>query len=203
MQNDVLDQVVERSLARRRAASTNEVRRLMEAGIAVMRRTGSIDPKVSDIVGHAGLSNQAFYRHFEGKDELLLAIMAEGRRELLSFLERKMAGASDAKRRIRQWVEGVLAQARNPEAAEATRPFAVNAPRLAHQFPEEAAASADALKAPLVAALSAAGSSDPQRDADALYLLAFGAMERHLVAGTKPSDAEVAHLVEFALRAVA
>jgi len=202
MQNDVLARAIERSLTGRRVVAEEEIQRLMAAGLAVMRRTGDIDAKVGDIVREAGLSNQAFYRHFESKDELLLAIMAEGRRALLAFLERKMATTSDPREKVRRWVEGVLAQARNPKAAEATRPFAVSAPRLAHQFPAEVEVSATALKAPLVGALTGLGSRDPDRDADAVYVLAVGAMDRHLVAGTRPSDADLDHLVGFALKAV-
>ena len=42
----------------------------------VMRREGNIDPQVRAIVQEAGLSNQAFYRHFASKDALLLAVLA-------------------------------------------------------------------------------------------------------------------------------
>lgn len=202
MQNDVLARAVERPLAGRRVAAEEDVRRLIDACLAVVRRDG-IDVKVSDIIRQAGLSNQAFYRHFESKDELLVAVMAEGRRALLAYLVRRMAAAGDPRAKVRRWVEGVLAQARNPEAAAATRPFAVNAGRLAHLFPDEVRASAEALKAPLVEALRAAGAPDPERDAEAVYVLAVGAMERHLVAGTRPSEADAAHLVEFAVKGTA
>lgn len=200
MENSVLTRAVERRVGTRRAAAADDVRRLIDAGLAVMRRDGSIDPKVSAIVKEAGLSNQAFYRHFESKDELLLAIMAEGQATLIDFLERKLADAVDPAHRVSRWVEGILAQARNPRAAAATKPFAVNAGRLAHHFPDDVRASGDAMKAPLLAALREAGSKEPERDADAMYTLAVGAMERHLIAGTRPSPREVAHLASFALR---
>lgn len=203
MQNDVLTRTVERSLTGRRAAYANEVARLLEAGSAVMQRTGVVDPAVRDIVREAGLSNQAFYRHFRSKDEFLLAILAQGRRLLLDHLEARMARAAGAEAGVGAWIGGVLAQARSARAAEATRPFAVNAGRLAHEFPDEVAASAEALKAPLVETLRDLGSPDPERAADAVYVLAMGSMERHLVAGTRPSDADVEHLVAFVLKAVA
>lgn len=202
MENEVLDRVVERSVSRRRATSEDEVRRLVDAGIAVMRDRTSIDPRVTDIVRAAGLSNQAFYRHFRSKDELLLAVLAEGRRQLLDFLVRTMGGEATPEGKVRRWVEGVMAQALNPEAAAATRPFAVNANRLAHEFPEETARSADALKAPLLEPLAALGSADAERDADAVYHLVMGRMERHLTAGTAPRPADVEHLVAFVLRAL-
>ena len=48
-----------------------------------MRREGSIDPQVRAIVQEAGLSNQAFYRHFSSKDASLLAVLADGQRQLV------------------------------------------------------------------------------------------------------------------------
>ena len=57
---------------------------------AVMRRTGDLDPRVTDIVREAGLSNQAFYRHFRSKDELLVAVLADGQRRLVETLRQHM-----------------------------------------------------------------------------------------------------------------
>jgi AcrR family transcriptional regulator len=63
--------LADRTLAERRGAYAVEVRRLIDAAFSVMRESGDIDPPVRDIVKAAGLSNQAFYRHFESKDELI------------------------------------------------------------------------------------------------------------------------------------
>jgi len=126
-----------RSLAERHDAYVEEVERLVRAGLAVMRRRGTLDPRVSEIVAEANLSNQAFYRHFHGKDELLLAILDDGLGQLVDYLEHRMAKERTGIGKVRTWVEGVLAQAANAEAAEATRPFALNGLRLSHEFPEE------------------------------------------------------------------
>src|SRR5436309_15299752 len=133
----VADRTVERALAPRHSVYAEEVRRLIDAGVAVMRDGQSTNPRVSEIVAQAGLSNQAFYRHFRSKDELLLAILDDGLRQLVGYLEHQMAKEHSGIGRVRTWVEGVLAQAANEEAAEATRPFVLNGLRLSHQFPEE------------------------------------------------------------------
>jgi AcrR family transcriptional regulator len=52
----------------------DERRALIDAGIAVLRRTGSEGCTVADVLEEAGLSTRAFYRHFASKDELVLAI---------------------------------------------------------------------------------------------------------------------------------
>jgi AcrR family transcriptional regulator len=195
----VAERVASRTLAGRSEAYVDEVQRLVDAGFAVMRRTGTIDPRVGDIVREAGLSNQAFYRHFAGKDELLLACLEDGQRRLVSYLEHRLAAVEPGAPRVRRWIEGVLEQARNGDAAENTRAFAINGARLGDRFPEELARQRELVVAPLRDAVAAAG-GDPQRDADAVSTLAIGAMDDALVARRRPSKADVEHLVEFALR---
>jgi len=197
----VADAIAARGVDGRRAAYAEEVRRLIDAAYAVMRSTGDIEPRVGDVVKAAGLSNQAFYRHFRSKDELLLAVLTDGRRRLVATLAARMARVDDGEPRVAAWIEGVMAQARNADAAANTRPFAVNGARIADRFPEEWRASRDALLAPLRPAVAAAG-GDPARDPELLYHLAFGAMEAALVRREPPTRADVEHLVAFALRGV-
>jgi AcrR family transcriptional regulator len=194
----VTERVASRTLALRSEAYADEVRRLIEAGYAVMRRAGTLDPRVNDIVREAGLSNQAFYRHFRSKDELLVAILDDGRRQLVTYLEHRMASASTAEGRVRAWIEGVMEQARNEAAAENTRPFAINGARLADRFPEEVARSRELLVRPLRVAVAEIG-GDPHRDADAAYHLVIGCMNDALVARRPPSREDVHHLEQFVL----
>jgi AcrR family transcriptional regulator len=207
VQNVVLTQIAGRSLARRHSAYVEEVQRLIDATYAVVRRTGNVDPRVSDIVREAGSSNQAFYRHFRSKDELLSAILADGRQRLVGYLEHRMAQTESPLGRVRAWIEGVLAQAANAEAAERTRPFAVHGDRLADQFPAEQQASVAALTTLLEAAIAdaaAAGELPPDTDAArgarAVYHLTVGQMHRFLIDRTRPPRRDTEHLVGFALR---
>ncbi|MGH8984828.1 MAG: TetR/AcrR family transcriptional regulator [Acidimicrobiia bacterium] len=203
MQNvvPVAERVASRALASRQEAYTDEVRRLVDAGYAVLRRTGGLEPRVGDVVREAGLSNQAFYRHFRGKDELLLAILDDGQRQLVGYLEHRLAGVEPGAAQVRAWIEGVLEQARNRSAAENTRPFALGSARLADRFSEEMARSRESVVAPLRAAVTATG-GDPERDTDAVYQLTMGTMNDALVRRVTPSKADIAHVVEFALAGV-
>ena len=103
---------------------------------------------------------------------------------------------------VQAWVEGVLEQARHPDAADNTRPFAVNGLRLADRFPDEWSRSRDVLLAPLRAAIADA-EGDPERDAPAVYHLTFGAMQDALVQHVRPSDADVEHVVACSLAVAA
>jgi AcrR family transcriptional regulator len=193
--------VAARTLRDRADTYADEVRRLVDAAYSVMRRTGSVEPRVADIVEAAGLSNQAFYRHFRGKDELLLAVLEDGQRRLVASLERRMARAAPGAGQVQAWIEGVLEQARNPEAAANTRPFAVNGARLTERYPDATATQREHVISPLRDAVAVAG-GDATRDADAVYFLAMGRAEDAIARGEVPTAAEVAHTVTFCLRAI-
>jgi AcrR family transcriptional regulator len=195
----VAEALADRALDERRAAYADEVRRFIDAAYAVMRAHGDLDPRVGDVVRTAGLSNQAFYRHFKSKDALLLAVLTDGQQRLLATLQTRMARVEPGAAQVAAWIEGVMAQARNPEAAENTRPFAINGARIADRFPDEWSASRERLMAPLRAAVADAG-GDPDRDADAIYHVTFGEMEDALKRRVHPSRDDVNHLVAFALR---
>lgn len=196
---------VERALAPRYSAYLDEVKRLMAAGLAVMQRTGSVAPRVGEIVREAGLSNQVFYRHFRSKDELLLAILDDGTRVLLSYLDHRMSQAATAGDRVRAWIDGVVAQAASPRGADATRPFATHQARLAESFPSEVRRLAELLVTPLRAALRDARDGgempgvDPQRDAEAIYSISMGWVQRRLVDEAVPTPEDVAHITAYAV----
>lgn len=221
MQNDVpstadgpgeaplAERSVERALARRREAYADEVRRLVEASFALIRESGRLEPTVGAIVRAAGLSNQAFYKHFHSKDELLVTVLDEGVRRLASYLEHRMARAATPGERVRAWLEGMTRQALDADAAAATRPFALSRSRLAEGFGAEVAASerrlTEGLRRALEAALEAGDlpQADPPRDAERLYDLAMGWLQRALAEPGPADPADAAHLVAFAFAGVA
>lgn len=183
--------------------------RFIRAGVQVMRRSQSVNPKVSDVVREAGLSNQAFYRHFKGKDELLAAILEDGARQLLDYLTHLMDKETRPSDKIRRWVTGIMAQAVNPVAADSTRPFVVDSLRLAAQQLEISERANESLRAPLRAAIAEAAASgefpgaDAQRDAETIYYLTMGTMEGYLVRSEVPAGAEIERLCDFVLSGLA
>jgi AcrR family transcriptional regulator len=193
-------ELADRTLADRRDSYAAEVRRLIDAAFAVMRRTGDIDPSVRDIVKTAGLSNQAFYRHFDSKDALLLAVLADGQCQLVEYLERRVKLGRDPKEKVRRWIEGVLQQARDAEAAEATRPFAINGARLADRYPADLQSARDALLDSLYPSVRAIGGS--RQDATFIRDLALARMNDAIVARRRPHPDEIRNLVAFCLSGV-
>jgi AcrR family transcriptional regulator len=196
----VEEAIAERAVADRRATYASEARRLIDAAFVVMRRGGSIDPPVRAIVQEADLSNQAFYRHFPSKDALLLAVLADGQHQLVAHLRRRMASASDPAEQVQRWIAGVMAQARDRDAAEATRPFACNSARLADLFPADLAASRAELAASLAPVVHELGGSD--EDAELIRDLALARMNDAIAHRRIPSRAEVQRLVDFCLAGI-
>jgi AcrR family transcriptional regulator len=195
---------IERSTADRQASYVEEIRLLVDATFRLIEKTGSFDPPLRDILKTSGLSTQAFYKHFRSKDELLLVLLDDGRRQLLSYLQHRMDKATRPAGRVRAWIEGVLAQAANLKAAKRTKPFVVSQDRLADQFPAEQQASVGLLVELLVDALTklpgaARDRRLTRRDAEAIYYATFGALRAHLIYGTRPGRVEIDHLVQFCL----
>ena len=198
---------LERALSAKHAELAEGMRRIVDATYELVEQTGDVDPPMRRILRHAGISTQAFYRHFRSKDELMLALLDDGRRRLVAHLARRMGGAATPADQVRAWIEGVLAQAADPRAARRTRPFVAGEDRLAERFPEDHAALADQLVSLLVPPLTALAGGDPgdraRHDAEAVYRLTFATLRDHLLARRPPATADVDHLVAFVLRATA
>jgi AcrR family transcriptional regulator len=196
---------VERALAPRRDAYADEVRRLIAAAFALIERTGELEPRVGDIVRGAGLSNQAFYRHFPTKHALLVAVLDEGVRILAGYLAHRMESVASPAGRVREWMRGLLAQALRPTAASATRPFVLGRARLAEAHPVEVADSERQITALVREALRAAREAgelpnvDPERDAETLYHQAMGWLQARLLDPSRPDRRDAERLVEFAM----
>ena len=205
----LIDRTIDRSLRGKRRAAAEEVNRLVEAALVLIQRSGEVEPRVSEIVSQAGLHNQAFYRHFRSKRELLVAVLDRGIALLANYLRHRMAGATTAEGELREWIRGMLEQAINPRAARATRPFTVARSRLAESYPDEVARSEQQLTELLHPAIVRARetgelpSADPELSSEALYLLTMGWLESRLRDGAPASRADAAWLEEFAIAGLA
>jgi AcrR family transcriptional regulator len=195
---------LDRAAASRHDAYVDEMQRIVAATYRLIEKSGDLEPSLRDILRATKLSTQAFYRYFQSKDELFLLILDDGRRQLQSYLDHRMRKATTPSGRVKAWIEGVLAQASRPDIASRTRPFFANEDRLAERFPDEHRASVDLLVDQLAAVVrplqSGKTKAEAHRDAEVIYELAFGTLHKHLTQRTKPSPAEVEHLVRFALR---
>ena len=191
---------VRRALVARESAYLDDVHRLLDAGLEIMEESGDESgPRVADIVRRAGLSNQAFYRHFTSKDDLVASVVEAGALRLVGYLEHQMAKEPDAEGQLCAWVKGVLSQAANPDVARATRAVMWNLRQLPGGMASRTRPAA--LDELLIAPLGALGSGDPRRDAASISATVFGRLD-HFLWESPPTDDDVTHLVSFCRRAV-
>jgi AcrR family transcriptional regulator len=202
-ENSVAARLAERALAGRLAGSTSEVRRLLDAGLEVMRSRGtSSRPRVADIVAAAGLSNEAFYRHFPSKEALVAAILEDGTERLRTYLMHQMAKESAPHDKVRRWVEGVLSQAVDEDAAATTLAVLWNAGSGGEGLASGHSSINPALASLLQEPFAALGSTDPQLHGLLASHAVVGRLSECLLGRVRPTAAEIAEVAAFCLRAV-
>jgi AcrR family transcriptional regulator len=198
--NDVAARIARQTLANRGPDYSSEVRRLLDAGREVMRQCGTRSrPRVADIVAAAGVSNDAFYRHFASKDALVAAILDDGAERLRSYLAHMMSKESTPQGEVRRWVEGILAQAADEEIAATTLAVLWNAGNLGQALASRPPAASAPLATLLHVPFAELGSADPELDASLIAYAVVGQLTEHLWHGARPTRAEIDHLVAFCM----
>lgn len=187
---------VRRRTGDRYAIARDEVRRLLDAGMELMRADPNVNPRIVEIVRRARVSNDAFYRAFRSKDDLMAAIADDGARRLLGHIRRRCARHTDPVDQVRACVQVVFKQAADPEVAATTRAVLRNTSRdgrSAFGGVELRRRIAELLAVPL----GAGGSLDPDRDAMVAACAIFAVMEQFLWTERVPTAADVEHLVAW------
>jgi AcrR family transcriptional regulator len=199
---DVASRIAQRALAKRGANYTDEVRRLLDAALSVMKQRGTESrPRVADIVSTAGLSNDAFYRHFPSKDELVAALLEDGTERLYSYVAHQMAKESSPEGRVRRWVLGVLSQARE-ESATTTRAVLWNAGTVSRAIGSRPPTASDRLAALLSEPFRELGSADPAFDASLAAYAIFGKLGAYVWGGSEPTDHDIECITASCLRMI-
>ncbi len=198
---------VARGLADQRAAADGGIDRLLRVAQELIRREGTVDLSLRELIDQAGVGTRFFYRHFEGKEAFLLVLLEDLFRSLSSALERAIADAPDARHAVIAWV-GVMLDQADPEIAALGRPLLVQAARLNQQFPDAYRAVGQAILAPLADTIGTGvadgtlRSNNAAADARAAFFLALSVMQSHVMEGTTPSLQERADIAGFVLRAL-
>lgn len=211
MQNDILTPggdiataIAHQRLAKRGAQYSTEVRGLLDAGLEVMRRCGtSASPRVSDIVAAAGLSNDAFYRHFSSKQALVAAIIEDGSSRLASYLAHQMEKDASPEGKVRAWVAGVMSQAADEDVASTTLAVLWNGATVGAKLGTGRPSTTAPLAALLREPFAALGSADPEADAALAAHAAVGVLSDFLWREARPTRAQIDHVAGFCLRAIA
>jgi AcrR family transcriptional regulator len=188
---------VDRALASQRADAEREVEAILDAALRVAERAAPAVPRVADIVAEAKTSNQAFYRYFAGKDDLMRAVFERGVNRLYSYLEHQVGKEADPARQVEAWIRGVLAQVTNRRAAWQSAAVVKQLSQRDQADETRLLAAAGSL---LVGPAARAGSVDAERDAALISATVFAVLRSHTTQGSAPSAAECDHVAGFCLR---
>jgi AcrR family transcriptional regulator len=198
---DVAARIAARTVARRAPDYTTEVRRLLDAALAVIARQGTASrARVADIVAEAGLSNDAFYRHFPSKDALVAALLEDGTERLAGYLAHQMAKESKPELQVRRWVEGLLAQT-EAETAATTLAVLWNGSSIGRGISAGSHDAGEPLGALLHEPFRALGSGRPELDASLVAHAVLGKVADWLWGRTQPTRADIQHITRFCVGA--
>ncbi|HWC39840.1 MAG TPA: TetR/AcrR family transcriptional regulator [Acidimicrobiales bacterium] len=91
---------VSRSLTAARSRAEERVQRFLDAAFALIDESGTTDFTIQEVIDRSGQSLRAFYQHFSGKDELLLALFEETVRESGQDLRQAVESETDPFERL-------------------------------------------------------------------------------------------------------
>jgi AcrR family transcriptional regulator len=203
------DALADRSVRPARDQAEAEVTHLVDAGFAVLRRDGVEGLTVAEVLREAGLSTRAFYRHFQSKDELVLAVFERELQGSLDRMHRAIAKSTDPRVALEAWIDQTLGLAFDPRRAHRTNTLWAEGQRLRARFPEQFEAILDGVVQPLAEILErGAGSGDfpacdPHPDARSIHAVVWGLVQRRLD-GESALTRDVArdHAIRFCLGAL-
>jgi AcrR family transcriptional regulator len=205
----IAERAAERSVRDARARAEAEVRAFIEAGLDVLRERGAAGLTVAEVLARAGRSTRAFYRHFESKDELLLAIYEHDAQASVTGLRDHIESAGAPRAALDAWIEATLRLAYEEPRARRTRVLASEGKRLQAEHPSEFGAILDAQLEPLVETLErgrADGTfphADPRPDAATVHAIVWALVEDELRGHATMTAAEAkAHALRYCLPAL-
>jgi AcrR family transcriptional regulator len=188
-----------RSVEAQRRRAEEEVQALVAAGLAVLRRSGAAGLTVAEVLADAGLSTRAFYRHFQSKDELVLAVYEREAERRHTGLVRRLDEAGSPRAALEAWIDEMLALGFDPRRARRTNVLAQEGARLQTDFPVEFAAIVAGAVEPLEGVLRAIPTPEPTRDAWSTYAVTWELVQQKLRGSAVDLEVARAHVLRFCL----
>ncbi len=182
---------------------------LLGAAKEVLDRSGWWGFKVESVLKQARLSTRSFYRHFEKKSDLLLALLERELGGAAVHLRRVTATDVSPSDRVRAYIAATIDMAYVEELAKPSSLFAAHWRELLPEYPEAIDRCTQEMIAPLAEAIEdglKAGdfvSTDPMADATAIFYLVSGMTADQATLGGRTPRADIEHIVmPFITRAV-
>jgi AcrR family transcriptional regulator len=158
---------------RSRDRSIQQATQIVEAAMELIAEKGEAFT-IQELAKRARVALQTFYRHFAGKDELLLAVLEHTMTESMREFESQARARPDPLDRLHFYITVVLSSLDDPELAASRRFITAEHYRLHQLFPDELS-DANRLYTDLlvteIRAATDAGELDPDDpEADAWYI---------------------------------
>jgi AcrR family transcriptional regulator len=167
---------VSKSLTAARARAEQRVQGLLDAAFALMDERGTTEFTIQEVVDRSKQSLRGFYQYFDGKDELLFALLEESIREAAEDLRSAVESATEPLDRLRaftirlhEWCEPL--GSRRKRGAHNRVPISALSLNLALKSPERLSVALTPIWRMLIELLKAAAAAgalrveDPQRAA--------------------------------------
>jgi AcrR family transcriptional regulator len=197
----VAARVAAQTLAKRGSDYATEVRRLLDAAVTVIGQQGTTSrARVADIVAEAGLSNDAFYRHFASKEALVSALLEDGTERLARYLDHQMGKEASPQGKVRRWVDGVFAQT-NERVAATTLAVLWNGSGIGTGMTAGRHDPSAQLAPLLHEPFTELGCSSPEIVATLVAHATLGRMADYLWSGRRPAPAEIERVTKFCIDA--
>lgn len=158
-------------------SSQDDMTKLLAAARVVLARSGWWGFKVQSVLREAGLSTRSFYRHFETKSQLLLALLTEEMTKVRDRLVEASSHSDDPRQQLELWVEAVLSMAYSKNFSAPAILYAEHWRELIVEYPSEMGAQVEKLVSSLMPVLSRGRESGlwpnvrPREDAICVFYL--------------------------------
>ena len=176
--------------------------RLLDTAADLFYRDGFRAIGVDTLCAASGVGKMTLYRHFPGKDDLIVAYLAESDRSFWRWFEQAIAGAQSPRDQIIAFFRALEQLVSLPVCHGC--PFlnaVVDFPDPAHPGYQAALAHKSAVRLRLRELAAAAGCADPDRLGDQLLLLMDGAFMAVRIFGTDNPATHVAAAAQSLLDA--
>ena len=107
---------IERRLSTARARALARSSRFLATALELVEESGKADFTIQTLIDRSNLSLRAFYQHFAGKEELMLALYENVTSQFTEDIRHEVAAADGPMEQLEAFCRGVLSRAESSEA---------------------------------------------------------------------------------------
>lgn len=107
---------IDRRLSTARARALARSSRFLATALELVEESGKADFTIQTLIDRSNLSLRAFYQHFAGKEELMLALYENVTSQFTEDIRQEVAAADGPMEQLEAFCRGVLSRAESSEA---------------------------------------------------------------------------------------